>query len=275
MAGERYRKDWPTSTETPAKATVVLVHGQGEHSGRYAHVAAALNAAGYDVVSGDLPGHGRSGGLRGHIDRFDEFVDVVSSWIEDARSRRPDMPVFLLGHSVGGLVAARLLQTSPLVGALSGVVLTSPAFRLRFPIPPWKEALGRRLDGVLPRLRMPSGLKQQRVTRSEDVLLATAADPLMVYVASVRFYNELLRAQTAALAEAEAIALPLLLLHGGADEIIAPEPSLDFGRRVASTDKDVRLLPGLHHEIMNEPERDDVLRDIVGWLDRHAGAAET
>ncbi|WP_309122445.1 alpha/beta hydrolase [Paenibacillus sp.] len=274
MAWERYRKDWPTSNETPAKAAVVLVHGQGEHCGRYAHVAAALNAAGYDVVSGDLPGHGRSGGLRGHIDRFDDFVDVVSSWIEDARSRRSDLPLFLLGHSVGGLVAARLLQTSPLAGALSGAVLTSPAFRLRFPIPAWKEALGRRLDGVLPRLRMPSGLKQQRVTRSEDVLLATAADPLMVYVASVRFYNELLRAQAAALAEAEAISLPLLLLHGGADEIIAPEPSLDFGRRVASPDKDVRLLPGLHHEIMNEPERDDVLRDIVGWLDRHAGAAE-
>jgi len=269
---ERYRKDWQAPA-SPVKATVVLVHGQGEHSGRYAHVAAALNAAGYDVASGDLPGHGRSGGLRGHIDRFGDYVDVVASWIEDARERRPDAPLFLLGHSVGGLIAARLLQTSPLAGVLSGAVLTSPAFRLRFPIPPWKEALGRRLDPVLPRLRMPSGLKQQRVTRSEDVLLATASDPLMVYVASVRFYNELLRAQAAALADAGLIRLPLLLLHGGADEIIVPDTSLDFGARVASPDKDVRLLPGLHHEIMNEPERDDVLADMIGWLDRQVQTA--
>ncbi|HZG56577.1 lysophospholipase [Paenibacillus sp.] len=269
MTNEIYRKDWLLDARTPAKATIVLVHGQGEHCGRYAHVAAALNAAGYDVVSGDLPGHGRSGGLRGHIDRFDAFVDVAASWIEAARDRRPETTLFLLGHSVGGLIAARLLQTSPVAGLLSGAVLTSPAFRLRFPIPAWKEALGRRLDGVLPRLRMPSGLKEQRVTRSEDIARATAADPLMVYVASVRFYNELLRAQAAALAEAGRISLPLLLLHGGADEIIAPAPSLDFGARLASPDKDVRLLPGLHHEVLNEPERDDVLRDIVGWLDRH------
>ena len=272
MTIEIYRKDWLLEDRAQTKATVVLVHGQGEHCGRYAHVAAALNAAGYDVVSGDLPGHGRSGGLRGHIDRFGQFVDVAASWIEAARARRPDAPLFLLGHSVGGLVAARLLQTSPLAGALSGAVLTSPAVRLRFPIPAWKEAIGRRLDGVLPRLRMPSGLKEQRVTRSEDVARATLADPLMVYVASVRFYNELLRAQAAALAEAGSISLPLLLLHGGADEIIAPEPSLEFGARLASPDKDVRLLPGLHHEVLNEPERDDVLRDIVGWLDRHAGS---
>jgi lysophospholipase len=269
MTNEIYRKDWLLDARTPAKATVALVHGQGEHCGRYVHVAAALNAAGYDVVSGDLPGHGRSGGLRGHIDRFDAFVDVAASWIEAARARRPDAPIFLLGHSVGGLIAARLLEMSPIAGMLSGAVLTSPAFRLRFPIPAWKEALGRRLDGVLPRLRMPSGLKEQRVTRSEDIARATTADPLMVYVASVRFYNELLRAQAAALAEAGSISLPVLLLHGGADEIIAPEPSLDFGARLASPDKDVRLLPGLHHEVMNEPERDDVLRDIVGWLDRH------
>ncbi|HZG76798.1 MAG TPA: alpha/beta hydrolase [Paenibacillus sp.] len=266
---ERYRMNW---TVAAPKGKVALVHGQGEHCGRYEHVAAALNRAGYSVYSGDLPGHGRSGGLRGHIDRFDDYVNIVTAWMEEARRRGPDAPMFLLGHSVGGLIAARLLQTSPIAAALSGAVLTSPAFRVRYPIPAWKEALGLRLDRVLPRLRMPSGLDKQRVTRNEDVARRTASDPLMTYVASVRFYNELLRAQAAALAEAHRVTLPLLLLHGGADEVIAPEPSLLFGERVASADKDVRLLPGLHHEVLNEPERDDVLRDIVGWLDRRAEA---
>lgn len=273
MEMQLYRKRW---TALQAKAAVVLVHGQGEHCGRYEHVAAALNAAGYAVHSGDLPGHGRSGGTRGHIDGFGEYVDTAAAWIEEAAAEHPGLPLFLLGHSVGGLIAARLLQTKPdTAERLSGAILSSPAFRLRMPVPAWKEALGRRLDNVLPRLRMPSGLKGRRVTRDEEILRRTALDPLMVYVASVRFYNELLRAQAAALAEAERIALPILIRHGGADEIIDPEPTLAFGSRLGSADKDVALLPGLHHEILNEPERDEVLGTVIGWMDARvqSGAA--
>jgi len=262
-----YRKDWPVEG---AKAAVVLVHGQAEHCGRHEYAARALNARGYSVYAGDLPGHGRSGGLRGHIDRFDDYVDTVADWIEDARRREPGLPTFLLGHSVGGLIAARYVETRSEAANLAGVVLTSPAFRVRYPIPAWKTALSLKLDGLLPRLRMPTGLHKQRVTRNEEVVRATAADPLVVAVASIRFYNELLRAQAAALRDAERVRLPLLLLHGGADEIIDPTVSLEFGRATASADRDVRLVPGLHHEIMNEPERDDVLRDIADWLDARA-----
>lgn len=264
---EIYRKHWSTEA---GKAVVVLIHGQGEHCGRYEYAAAALGRRGYDIVSGDLPGHGRSAGLRGHIDRFDRYLEVVDGWVEEARASAAGRPVFLLGHSVGGLIAARYLETRPeAADALAGAVLSSPALRIRLRIPPWKERLGRRLDGVLPRLRMPSGVHRQRVTRNEDVVRATDADPLMVHVASVRFFNELVRAQEAALAEAGRIRLPLQLLQGGADEIVEPDASIAFGARVASPDKDVRMLDGLHHEIMNEPERDDVLRDIADWLDRH------
>ena len=270
MSTDEYRVQW--TVESP-KAAVVLIHGQAEHCGRYEHVADALNDAGYNVFAGDLPGHGRSGGLRGHIDRFGDYVDRVESWVADARALQPNAPLFLLGHSVGGLIAARFLQTSPLAREAAGAALTSPAFRLRFPIPAWKEALGRRLDGILPKLRMPSGLDKQRVTRSEEALLSAASDPLMVYVASVRFYNELLRAQQSALDEAGLIEHPMLVLHGGADEIIDPSVTLEFGAKLASIDKDVRLLPGLHHEVMNEPERDEVIRDIIAWLDRRAEAA--
>ena len=265
METDLYRKRW---TVDAARGAVVLIHGQGEHSGRYEHAAAALNAAGYAVYSGDLPGHGRSGGKRGHIDRFEEYIDAAAGWIAEAAELHPGRPLFLLGHSVGGLIAARLLQTRPDAAVrLTGAILSSPAFRLRMRVPAWKTALGRRLDRVLPRLAMPSGLKGSRVTRDEDMARRREEDPLMVHVASVRFYNEMLRAQAAALAEAEHIALPILVRHGGADEIIEPEPTLEFGRRLGSADKDVALLAGLHHEIMNEPERDEVLRDIIRWMD--------
>lgn len=263
---ELFRKEWTIGTP---KAAIVLVHGQGEHSGRYGYAAAALNRRGYDVYSGDLPGHGRSGGLRGHIDRFDDYLRVVDEWLTAARRRQSGAPVFLLGHSVGGLIAIRYLETQPNAASLAGAVLSSPALRLRYPIAPWKTAIGRRLDRLFPLLRMSSGLEGQRATRNEEVRAVSAQDPLMVRVASVRFYNELIRAQQAALQAADRITLPLLLLHGGADEIIEPAASLEFGQRLALPDQEVRLLPGLHHEIMNEPERDDVLREIADWLDKH------
>lgn len=263
-----YRNRWVTETGA-GKGAVVLVHGQGEHSGRYEYAAKALNRRGYDVYTGDLPGHGLSGGLRGHIDRFDDFVTVTASWVEEARELTGGkQPLFVLGHSVGGLIVTRYLETAPDTSFLAGAVLSSPAYRVRYPIPRWKEELGRKLDPWLPRLRLSSGLERQRTTRNEDVIRKTADDPLMVFVVSVRFYNELLRAQAAALTEADRIRLPLLLLHGEADEIIDPQQSLEFGRRVSSPDKEVRLLPGLHHEIMNEPERDEVLQEIADWLDR-------
>lgn len=260
-----HRQNWPAPAP---KASIVLVHGQGEHAGRYAYAAAAWNARGYSVYSGDWPGHGRSAGLRGHIDSFDEYVALVGDWVTEARAAADGRPVFLLGHSVGGVIALRYLQTAA-DAPITGLVLSSPALRLRFPVPAWKAALGRQLDRVLPKLRMPSGLKQQRVTRNEPIASETVRDPLMVYVASVRFYNELLRAQQTAMWQANRIRLPVLLLQGGADEIVEPEQSLEIGRRLASTDKDVRLLPELHHEIINEPERDAVLSEIADWLDRH------
>lgn len=265
--GELYRSRWVNDNRR-SKAIVVLVHGQGEHSGRYEYAAKALNARGFDVFSGDLPGHGRSGGLRGHVDRFTDYIDALEHWIEEAKEHASGRPLFLFGHSFGGLIAARYAQLHADTSHMAGMILSSPAFRVKYPIPRWKQKLGLYLDNLLPRLRMPSGLDQQRATRNEDIARLTKQDRWMVYKVSVRFYNEMLRAQAAALAEAGRIRLPLLLLHGGADEIIDPEVSLVFGRQVASPDKEIRLLPGLHHEIINEPERDDILREIADWMDQ-------
>src|SRR5690606_2148560 len=114
---EVYGRQWKAASP---KGAVVLVHGQFEHSGRYTYAASVLTAGGYHVYSGDLPRHGLSGGLRGHIDRFQHYIDTVASWAAEAREDNPGLPVFLLGHSVGGLIVTRYLQTSGDASSFAG-----------------------------------------------------------------------------------------------------------------------------------------------------------
>jgi lysophospholipase len=252
---------------------VILIHGHGEHSSRYAYAAAGFNARGYRVISGDLPGNGRSPGLRGHIDRFEDYLEIVEAWVNEVlQMSDAGERLFLLGHSAGGLIVTRYLQSLAAKERsvpIHGVVLSSPALRLKMHVPAWKAVMGRALNQIVPRLTMPSGLRKLNVTRHPDISKVREDDPLMVHVASVRYYNEMLQAQASAMAEAGSIRLPILLMHGGADVIADPATSLEFAKKLSSSDKSIKILPGLHHEILNEPERDEVIRDIADWLDLH------
>lgn len=265
-----HRNYWKIPT---ARATVILFHGHGEYSSRYDYTAKKLNAAGYAVVSGDLPGNGRSPGLRGHIDRFEIYFDIVDSWIKEVlESEHGDKPIFLLGHSGGGLIVTRYLetlQTSNRPIHVRGAVLSSPVLRLKMPVPIWKAILGRTLNLLWPRLRMATGLRELNVSRSSDATKANSEDTLMVHVASVRYYNELLRNQKAVMREAHTIGIPMLVMHGGADAIASPEASLEFVEQLGTPDKQFRLWPNLLHEILNEPERNAVISEMLEWLDHH------
>ena len=247
-------------------AAVGLVHGLGEHSGRYDHVAAALTGAGYAVFAFDLRGHGRSGGRRGDT-RFGPCIDDIDRLLADAADAVPGKPRFLYGHSLGGLLVLTYglrRRATPLAGIVSsGAALRSPLREQRA-----KVTAARLLAPVTPWLTLPTGLDSALVSRDPAVVAAYRADPLVHDKASVAFARDAIAAGDAALAGAGSFTTPSLVLHGGADRLTLPEGSRRFAA-VAPGDCRLVVYDGLYHEIHNEPEQGRVLADVVGWLDAH------
>ncbi|PWK12851.1 alpha/beta hydrolase [Tumebacillus permanentifrigoris] len=250
--------------------TVVLVHGAGEHSGRYGHVIEALTARGISVITGDLPGHGRSGGISGHVESFDEYLDSVSEWMKLAEaSSGPDGHVAIIGHSMGGLVTVRFLeerahQHQHLIGA----VLSSPCLKLALEVPGWKKSLAGVLNSLAPRLRMASGIQPSDVSRHPTVVSEYGNDPLMGRKVSVRWFQELNAAMETAVAQAQRISVPLLVMQAGQDRLVDPAVAPVFYNRLPAHELH-KFVPfhNLYHELFNEPEREAVLAATVEWLE--------
>ncbi len=249
------------------RGTVVIVHGFGEHSGRYAGVIADLNARGYAVLAFDYRGHGLAAGPRAYVGRFSQYLDDLDAAIARARaclSGAERRPLFVLGHSLGGLItAAYALDRGE---GLSGFVVTSPALGMALAVPAWKDALGRVMSRLIPRLSIPSGLDPALVSRDPEVVRAYAADPLVLTKATARWYTEFLDTQARVMASAPRITLPALVLAAGADRLADPEVSRRFEETLGSKDKRFVIYEGLYHEIMNEPEKAKVLDAIGAWL---------
>jgi acylglycerol lipase len=249
-----------------AEAVVGLVHGLGEHSGRYGPVAARLTGAGYAVWAFDLRGHGLSTGRRGDT-RFADTMADIDRLLAAARDRFPDRPVFLYGHSLGGLlVLSYTLRRRP---AVAGVVATGAALHNPHREQKAKLLVVRLLAPLLPHLALPSGLDETLISRDPEVVAAYRADPLTHDRATLGFGRDAVEASDAALAAAAGFPAPLLLLHGGADRLTYPSGSRAFAAPLASRDCTLTVYDGLFHEVHNEPERGRVLDDVVAWLDRH------
>ncbi len=257
------------ATEQPATLTAVLVHGASDHSGRYAHVIEKLNASGISVITGDLPGFGRSAGLHGHIDRFDQYLDAVEQWVQQAKAQGGTAGhVILIGHSMGGLVVLRFLQERghdhpQLVKA----VLSSPLLRVAVEIPPWKRTIAKMLDRLLPKLRMPSGIDTAFLSRTPDVVAAYAQDPLCGGVVSARWYQEIVRASESARNQAGKVGVPILLMQAGQDRLVAPEEAEPFFQKVPGRENSRFIhYPQCYHELFNEPEREEIMREMIEWV---------
>lgn len=253
-----------------ARARVLVVHGFAEHSGRYAHVIAGLADRGFDAWALDLRGYGRSDGGRGCVKRFDEYLDDVSALLEAAAHDRSAVPVFLVGHSMGGLVATRFCQERP--SGVRGLLLSSPFFRVKMPVPLVKRVAASVLSSVLPNLAMPTGLDAGHLSRDQEVVKAYVQDPLVLTKATTRWFTEATRAQARALAGAPSLRLPVLLIHGAADGLVDPEGSRAFFERLGAPDKTFRLWPELRHEILNEPEKVEVLGAFAEWIEKRLQA---
>jgi alpha-beta hydrolase superfamily lysophospholipase len=249
------------------RAVVLLAHGYAEHAGRYAHVARRLSDAGYAVYAIDHWGHGQSDGTPGFVPRFSAFTDGMAELLTLVEVNHGDLPRLLLGHSMGGLIATLFLierQRAFVAAALSGPAIVPAAPPSRFTV--W---ISRFLSRFLPRLGVLS-LDANGVSRDPAVVAAYLADPL-VYSGKIgaRLGKEFLDAMAAAQAGASRIKLPILFQHGENDRLALAEGSQFLFDHVASTDKQLKIYPGLFHEIYNEPERDAVLDDLIGWFDAH------
>jgi acylglycerol lipase len=259
-----YFQGW--QPEIPPKAVVCLVHGLGEHTGRYAHVAAALNDAGYALLGFDLRGHGKSGGPRGHTPTYDALMDDIGRLLDETAMRYPALSRFLYGHSLGGnLVLNHALRRKP---QIAGVVATSPAIRTATPPPSSQITLAKLMNRIQPAMQMANGLALDGLARDPEVIRAYTNDPLVHNKISVRLALEMLQAGEWALAHAAEFSLPLLLTHGSADKITSATASVEFAQKVPG-DCTFKLWDGFYHETHNEPEKAKVLAFIVDWLQMH------
>lgn len=249
------------------RAIVLLAHGYAEHAGRYNHVAKRLTDAGYALYAIDHWGHGRSDGTPGFVPRFSAFTDGMAELLTLVEVNHGDTPRLLLGHSMGGLIATLFLierQQAFVAAALSGPGILPAAPPSRFTV--W---ISRFLSRFFPRLGVLA-LDAKGVSRDPAVVAAYQADPL-VYPGKIgaRLGKEFMDAMAAAQAGAPEITLPILIQHGEADRLTAPDGSRYLFEHVSSADKLLKIYPGLFHEIYNEPEQGVVLDDLVGWFDAH------
>lgn len=250
--------------ETSPKAVICLVHGLGEHSGRYAHVAEFFNLAGYAVIGFDLRGHGKSDGQRGHAPSFEAFMQDIDRLFEETNHRFPDLPRFLYGHSLGGvLVLNYALRRKP---SVRGVIATSSGLRTALEDQKVKVTLAKVLGTLFPTGSLPSGLDPATLSRDPSVVTAYRTDPLVHDAISFGMGKYLLEAIRWAFEHAAEFPVPLLLVHGTQDVLAFPSGSQDFAARVPG-DCTLKLWEDLYHETHNEPEKAQVLEFTRQWLD--------
>lgn len=246
------------------KAVVLLVHGLAEHTARYAHVAAQLNAQGYQVVGFDLRGHGKSDGKRIYVNHFDEYVEDLAVVYAMVSSQYPGLPLFLLAHSMGTTVALNFLVDR--MPAVQGVILSATALLPGDDISPILIALSGIVSAVAPK-RSTIALNSSTISRDQAVVDAYHADPL-VYNGKIpaRTGGELNRVFKYLQQQVKKVNVPILIMHGDADQLTNPKGSERLYQGIASTDKTLKWWPGLYHEIFNEPEQDVVIAFMQSWI---------
>ncbi|HEY2584708.1 MAG TPA: alpha/beta hydrolase [Tepidisphaeraceae bacterium] len=265
-AGRLYRRiARPTNR---AVARLSIVHGYGDHSGRYAHFMQWMALRGVACGAVDLRGQGAADGRRGFVRRWEDYLDDVRAFLSlPAPGETEAAPRFILGHSHGGLVVAAAGEAGLLETAgIRGVVLTSPFLQSRMELPRVKVVLGRLVGLAIPWLPVSTGLNAEWMSSDSEMVEQTRNDPLCARVATPRWYAGQLRAQQRVMENAASFRLPLLVLAAGADPIAEPAAAERFVQRVGSAEKAFRILPGLLHELLRERGREQIFQEILTWV---------
>jgi len=253
------------------KAALCVAHGLGEHSGRYSNLVEKLVPLGWGIFALDHRGHGKSQGKRGHVSSFAQYTDDLDAFIDLIQSKSKG-PLFLLGHSMGGLISLSYAILHP--DKIKGVVSSGAALKLAVEVPKFKEKLGRFMSRVWPTLSLDNELDPNMLSHDADVVDAYKNDPLVHTKVSARWFTEFVAQIDWAHKNAHKLRVPCLILQGGDDRIVHPDGSRKFFENVQSEDKEFKLYDGLYHEIMNEIRKDEPLSDIARWLDEHLSKLE-
>lgn len=247
------------------KAAIALVHGLGEHSGRYGHVAEAFTSKGYSLTGFDLRGHGKSEGIRGHSPSYGALMSDISQNIGIVREHFPGVPVFLYGHSLGGnLVLYYCLTQKP---DLKGAIVTSPGLGTAEPVPAAKLILGKLMYNLAPAMQMENGLDRSGLSRDSEVEKIYSADPLVHSKISTRWAFDMLNNGRYIIDHAGEFPIPLLLMVGTGDRLISVKLTEDLAHGVPISKITFRKWEGFYHELHNEPEKAKVIDAMTGWLD--------
>lgn len=251
------------SNLTPPQRTLVIVHGAGEHSQRYDNWARLLAQHNWRVVSLDHRGYGLSQGLPGHVDRFDQYLadlDQVWSVLEIRASE-----TIIFGHSLGGLISARYLQTRP--QSARALVLSCPLLGLQLKVPAWKRTLGRLCSVFAPRTRFETSIRPDQLTRDPDARRVREDDPLRCRSVTASWYFQVLDALVNVWSEVNQLRLPVLLLQAEDDQVVSAEASRNWWLSLPSCDKTLRLLEGHLHELLSEPDWQETGSTILAWME--------
>lgn len=255
-----FYRSWPRAQ---AIATFAVVHGLGDHSGRYAAFAEAMGRRGYATYAVDLRGHGRSPGQRGHVDSWSQWTDDVASFVAMVESRSPG-EVIPVGHSFGGVAMLSTVLADKLKNSRRFIV-SSPGLTLKITVPPWKVVLGNAAARVVPRLALDNEVDPATISRMPEVVEAYRTDPLVHSKISSRLYSEWHQATVDILEHADRIKMPFLILAGTADPLIDPSGSEALHAKAPATCT-LRLLPGRYHEPFNDLDSEEVFDIIATWV---------
>jgi acylglycerol lipase len=253
--------------EGKVKAVILVVHGLGEHCGRYMNVVNHFVPLGYAVYGLDHIGHGKSEGRREFVERFEDFTDTLTIYYKMVKEWQRNEPIFLLGHSMGGLIASYYLLDRQ--ANFKGAVISAPSIKVSDNISRATIIMGKILSVLAPKMGLLA-LDTNAISRDPQVVTAYVNDPLVFHGKTpARLAAELLKAMQRITAEVDKITLPFIALQGGQDKLVDPAGAQMLYGRSGSKDKTLKVYEGLYHEVFNEPERGRVLKDVETWLEAH------
>jgi alpha-beta hydrolase superfamily lysophospholipase len=255
---------------SPHRAALINLHGLGDHSGLYPSIAAHFPMRGFAVYAFDMRGNGRSPGQRAYLESWADYRGDLHAFIARVREWEPGLPLFLLGHSLGGLVVLDYALHFP--AGLSGVMAAAPPLGT-VGVPRLLMMLGRVMSRVWPRFSLEVGMDLSGLARNPAVIETVLSDPLFHRRGTARLSTEVTAAIARVQSRAGELAVPLLILHGSADRMVAPDGSREFFQKVRHPVREFREYPGAYHGLFADWDQEKVLADVERWLDSRLAEA--